>query len=111
MTSMDEVMMRMSASVMTTPVRPAIVVNMTMVGFCNVDKPLSLSDICFNFLHLLHKFLMLKAGTLTTNHTSLAERLKMVFDCKEEEAFWNDKISTTKTTKEDVCGMMQNFST
>lgn len=48
MTSMDEVMMRMSASVMTTPVSPAMVVNMTMVGFCNhycVQKPLSLSDI------------------------------------------------------------------
>lgn len=35
MTSMEEVMMRMSASVMATPVRPAMVVNMTMVGFCN----------------------------------------------------------------------------
>lgn len=35
MTSMDEVMMRMSASVMATPVRPAMVVNMTTVGFCN----------------------------------------------------------------------------
>lgn len=35
MTSMDEVMMRMRASVMATPVRPAMVVNMTMVGFCS----------------------------------------------------------------------------
>lgn len=35
MTSMDEVMMRMSASVIATPVKPAMVVNMTMVGFCN----------------------------------------------------------------------------
>lgn len=46
MTSMDEVMMRMSASVMATPVRPAMVVNMTMVGFCNdcyVQNPLDLT--------------------------------------------------------------------
>lgn len=45
MTSMDEVMMRMSASVMATPVRPAMVVNMTMVGFCNqyyVQKAVSI---------------------------------------------------------------------
>lgn len=33
-TSMDDVMMRMRASVMATPVSPAMVVNMTMVGFC-----------------------------------------------------------------------------
>lgn len=34
MTSMDDVMMRMRANVMATPVSPAMVVNMTMVGFC-----------------------------------------------------------------------------
>lgn len=44
MTSMDEVMMRMSASVIATPVNPAMVVNMTMVGFCN-DKLESVSSL------------------------------------------------------------------
>lgn len=34
MTSMDDVMMRMRASVMATPVRPAMVVNIVMVGLC-----------------------------------------------------------------------------
>lgn len=33
MTSMDDVMMRIRAKVMTTPVNPAMVVNITMVGF------------------------------------------------------------------------------
>lgn len=32
---MDEVMIRMRASVMATPVSPAMVVNMVMVGLCN----------------------------------------------------------------------------
>lgn len=34
-TSIDELMMRMRARVITTPVSPAMVVNVTMIGFCN----------------------------------------------------------------------------
>jgi len=45
---MDEVMMRMRASVMATPVRPAMVVNMTMVGFCTKTQETgsSLAPLC-----------------------------------------------------------------
>jgi len=38
MTSMDDVMIRMSDSVITTPVTPAMVVNRTMVGFWGTER-------------------------------------------------------------------------